>query len=145
MRPKIILKHEFVESVPEQLLDGIIYVSIRFASVIHKCCCGCGKEVVTPLSPRDWQLIFDGHSISLYPSIGNWNFPCQSHYWIKQNIVEWAPRWSKEKIEAARAYSLTKDCFNKTEVPRNNESDRKRKDGKLNDNFWIKLKDWLLL
>lgn len=96
------LTHRFVASVPDQLEDGVIYVSIEFATVIHKCCCGCGKEVVTPLSPTDWRLVFDGQTISLYPSIGNWSFPCQSHYWIRNSGVEWAPKWSKKQIEAAR-------------------------------------------
>ena len=89
------LSHRFVKSVPEHLDDGVLYISIEYATVIHKCCCGCGKEVVTPLSPKDWKLTFDGETISLSPSIGNWNFNCQSHYWIRNNLVEWAPKWNK--------------------------------------------------
>jgi hypothetical protein len=50
-----------------------------------KCACGCGKEVVTPLSATDWKLIFDGKTVSLDPSIGNWGFPCRSHYWVRNN------------------------------------------------------------
>ncbi len=96
------LTHEFVEFVPEELKDGIVYVSIAYATVIHKCCCGCGREVVTPLAPAQWSVTFDGKSISLYPSIGNWNFPCKSHYWIKQNRVSWAAQWSKQQIAAAQ-------------------------------------------
>ena len=96
------LTHRFVKSVPETLEDGVLYVSVEYATAIHKCCCGCGKEVVTPLSPRDWKLIFDGETISLYPSIGNWSFPCQSHYWITNNQVEWAVKWSKRQIAAVR-------------------------------------------
>jgi hypothetical protein len=103
MRPEVVLKHEFVEFVPEQLEDRTVYVCIPFATVVHKCCCGCGREVVTPLTPTDWQLIFDGVSISLHPSIGNWSFPCQSHYWIRHNRVRWAGRWSQQEIEAGRA------------------------------------------
>jgi len=38
----------------------------------------------------------------LEPSIGNWSFPCQSHYWIMNNNVMWARRWSKSEISAAR-------------------------------------------
>lgn len=86
------LTHKFVDSVPDTLEEGTLYVSIRFKTVIHKCCCGCGNQVVTPLSPSDWKLTFDGRSISLYPSIGNWKFPCRSHYWIKGNKVKWAPQ-----------------------------------------------------
>ena len=96
------LTHRFVKSVPETLEDGVLYVSVEYATAIHKCCCGCGKEVVTPLSPRDWKLIFDGETISLYPSIGNWSFPCQSHYWITNNQAEWAVKWSKRQIAAVR-------------------------------------------
>ena len=95
--------YEFVEYIPDDLHEGTIYVSIPFSTVVHKCCCGCGNEVVTPLSPTDWTLLFDGQSISLDPSIGNWNFNCQSHYWIKRNRVIWAPRWSRREIQAGRA------------------------------------------
>lgn len=95
--------HKFVECIPEQLAEGIVYVSIQFRTVVHLCCCGCGLEVVTPLSPTKWTLTFDGHAISLTPSIGNWSFPCQSHYWIKGNRVEAARRWSPRQIAAARA------------------------------------------
>lgn len=98
-----LLKHEFVEFIPEELKQGMIYVCIAYATVAHKCCCGCGNEVVTPLSPTDWKLIFDGASISLDPSVGNWSFDCKSHYWIRNNQVEWAERWSRERIEAGRA------------------------------------------
>ena len=52
MKRDLVLKHEFVEFIPDKLEDGIVYVSIRYATVAHKCCCGCGTEVVTPLAPR---------------------------------------------------------------------------------------------
>ncbi len=98
----IIMKPEFVEYIPEYLKDGIIYVSMTYGTVAHKCACGCGNEVITPLSPTDWKLTFNGKAISLYPSIGNWGFDCQSHYWILNNEVKWAGRWSKEKINASK-------------------------------------------
>lgn len=94
--------HKFVDVIPDQLDDATIYVSIQYATSVHKCLCGCGNEVVTPLSPTDWRLTFDGETISLCPSIGNWSFPCQSHYWIEQDSVRWAPRWNKKQIEAGR-------------------------------------------
>jgi hypothetical protein len=40
--------------------------------------------------------------VSLNPSIGNWSFRCQSHYWIRRNRVIWADHWSREEIEAVR-------------------------------------------
>ena len=45
------LRHEFVDHIPEQLDDGVLYVSIRFGTVVHRCACGCGEEVVTPSRP----------------------------------------------------------------------------------------------
>lgn len=104
MKPVTNLNHEFVEYVPEELKDGTLYVSLTFATASHKCCCGCGNEVVTPLSPTDWKITFDGESISLDPSIGNWSFDCKSHYWIENSTVKWARRMSREQIEAGRAY-----------------------------------------
>ena len=98
------LIHEFVDFIPSQLKDGTVYVSLPFATAVHKCCCGCGNEVVTPLSPTDWTLIFDGASISLDPSIGNWSFSCRSHYWITRNTVMWARDWSSAEVEAVRGY-----------------------------------------
>jgi hypothetical protein len=97
------LTPEFVELVPSELKEGVLYVSMIYASAIHKCCCGCGEKVVTPLGPTDWKLTFDGESISLHPSVGNWSLPCQSHYWIQENKVRWAPRMSRQQIEAGRA------------------------------------------
>ncbi len=97
------IDHQFVQYIPEELEDGKVYITVEFATAVHKCCCGCENKVVTPLSPTDWELTFNGESISLEPSIGNWSFPCQSHYWIKRNQVRWAQRWSQSKIDAGRA------------------------------------------
>jgi hypothetical protein len=96
------IEHLFVEFLPDDIEEGVLYVSMPYAIVEHRCCCGCGEKVVTPLSPTDWSLTFDGKTVSLRPSIGNWNFPCQSHYWIRGSEVIWAPRWTREQIEAGR-------------------------------------------
>jgi hypothetical protein len=87
------IQHKFVEFIPENLDEGILYITLEYATALHKCACGCGNEVVTPLSPKDWKLIFDGKTVSLYPSIGNWRFPCSSHYWIENNRIVDANRW----------------------------------------------------
>jgi len=92
----------FVEFVPDTMEEGILYVSMPYALVAHRCACGCGCEVVTPLSPTDWRLLFDGENISLEPSIGNWSFPCRSHYYIRQGKVQWAAEMSDEQIRRGR-------------------------------------------
>jgi hypothetical protein len=98
------LEPQFVEFLPEKLDEGVLYISIPYATTAHLCACGCREEVVAPLSPTDWRLTFDGETVSLEPSIGNWSFACQSHYWIEDNRVDWAPRWSKEKIARGREH-----------------------------------------
>ena len=93
---------EFVREVPEKLEDGVLYVSIPYCTALHRCPCGCGAEVITPIAPTDWKLIFDGDSISLSPSIGNWSFPCKSHYWIRRSRIVWAEELSPEEIASIR-------------------------------------------
>lgn len=95
------LEHRFVQYIPEQLEPGIIYISMEYSTAAHGCCCGCGEQVITPFTPTDWKLTFDGESISLRPSIGNWNFPCRSHYWIVNNRVEWALKSEGKKTDVA--------------------------------------------
>jgi hypothetical protein len=95
---------QFVESVPETLDAGVLYVSMSLANVIHLCACGCGQEVITPLSPTDWKLYFDGENVTLDPSIGNWSFRCRSHYWIRGGAVKWSGSWSDGQIAAERAH-----------------------------------------
>ena len=102
MEPEIVLAYEFVEFIPDELREQTIYISHTYCTVVHKCCCGCGREVVTPLSPTAWQLTFDGETVSLYPSIGSWSLPCQSHYFITKNKVVWAPKWTKKQIAKGR-------------------------------------------
>lgn len=96
------LQHKFVEFIPQVIEQGIIYISIEYCTAIHKCVCGCNNEVVTPLSPTDWKLTFDGETVSLSPSIGNWNFDCQSHYWIIRNEIRFARKWSKNEVEKSQ-------------------------------------------
>lgn len=110
------LAHRFVRSIPKELEPGVLYMSMEYATAIHSCCCGCGSQVVTPLSPTDWQMSFDGESISLSPSIGNWSFPCRSHYFIKKGKIVEAGQWESKQVEAGRKQDrLNKARFYQTE------------------------------
>lgn len=103
MKPDIVLEHEYVQYIPDKLRERTLYISKEHGTAVHLCCCGCGREVVTPLSPIGWELSSDGNSVSLYPSIGNWSLQCMSHYFITRSRVVWAERWSQEEIEEGRA------------------------------------------
>jgi hypothetical protein len=94
------LRHQFVCNVPERLEPGVLYISIEYATAAHSCCCGCGEEVVTPFTPTDWKMTFDGETVSLWPSIGNWNDACRSHYVIERGRVIEALPWADWQIEA---------------------------------------------
>ena len=102
------ITHKFVEFIPEPIEEGVLYISIKYCTAVHKCICGCGNEVVTPLSPTDWELIFNGKTVSLSPSIGNWNFECKSHYFITRNIIRHARHWDDLKIEEGRKQDVEK-------------------------------------
>jgi hypothetical protein len=103
MKQDFLIEHEFVEFIPAKRDAGKVYVSIPYTTAVHDCFCGCGTKVVTPISPTGWRLIFDGDTVSLDPSVGNWGFRCRSHYWIRRNRVVWAGDMSQEEIERGRA------------------------------------------
>src|SRR4051794_39480620 len=96
------LEHRFVRHLPETLEPGVLYISVEYATASHSCCCGCGEEVVTPFSPVGWRMIFDGETVSLWPSVGSWTLRCRSHYIIERgNVLEAGP-WSDEQVAVER-------------------------------------------
>jgi hypothetical protein len=96
------MQHKFVDTIPDEVPNGWIFICIRYKTAVHKCICGCGNEVVTPISPTDWKLTFDGQTISLSPSIGNWNFECRSHYWIIKNEIRHSGKWTDKEVKEGR-------------------------------------------
>jgi Family of unknown function (DUF6527) len=99
----LVVRPEFVDSAPGILSDGVVYISDRFRTALHNCCCGCGRKVVTPLSPAGWSYSHRAGAVTLKPSIGNWSFPCQSHYLIIRNEVIWARPMSAIQIARVKA------------------------------------------
>lgn len=98
----------FVDEVPDELSNGVLYVSIEHASMIHLCACGCGSEVVLPVTPEDWRFTYDGEDVSVSPSVGNWSLPCRSHYFLRAGKVVWAGDWSEERILEGRSADLAR-------------------------------------
>jgi hypothetical protein len=149
MSRRTTVTHEFVEFVPERPKDGVVYVSIPYATAVHLCSCGCGTEVATPLSPADWQLTYDGETVTLHPSIGNWSLPCQSHYWVRNDRIVWARRWTAEEIAAGRADDrmATEERFGQRS---NRTGEPERQNVPLGasslrpEAFWPRLRRWFL-
>jgi hypothetical protein len=96
------MEHRFVRHLPSQLEPGVLYISMEYATAAHSCCCGCGEEVVTPFTPTDWKMTYDGETVSLRPSIGNWSLACRSHYVIERGRVMEALPWTDEQVAAGR-------------------------------------------
>lgn len=99
---KTSLTFSFVESIPHLLEEGILYITVEYKTAVHLCVCGCGNKVITPITPNHWKLTYDGKTVSLSPSIGNWSFECKTHYWIKHNEIIVAPSWSEIQIDESR-------------------------------------------
>jgi hypothetical protein len=73
-----------------QMEPGVLYISREFNLCIHLCMCGeCGWETVTPLGSNEWELQETNGWVSLTPSIGNFSYPCRSHYCLTLGKVVW--------------------------------------------------------
>lgn len=97
---KIVLQR--VHYMPKELKPGVLYVAEEFGAVAHLCACGCRSKVRTPLGPTEWRLEETDAGPTLYPSIGNWQQTCQSHYWIYRGEIRWADKWTPGQIAAGR-------------------------------------------
>ena len=85
------LKPVYVEYMPKDKEQGILYISKKFGLACHLCACGCGVNTVTPIGPGEWSLSNDSEEITLRPSIGNFNGerPYHAHYYITKNKIQW--------------------------------------------------------
>ncbi len=147
------LAHRFVRNVPRELEPGVLFISMDYATAVHSCCCGCGDRVVTPFTPTDWRMTFDGETVSLHPSVGNWNQRCRSHYVIQRSRVLEAGPWSKSQIEAEQrrdqrakaAFYSARDAAQTTRVlpaPTEPEQAAPKDNPPLSPSIWSRFKAW---
>lgn len=112
--------------MPEELEPSVLYVSEEFGAAAHLCPCGCGSKVRTPLGPTDWALEETDNGPTLYPSIGNWQLPCQSHYWITEGQVVWSSKLTPKQIAAVyRAEEKRWSAYNDSLYRRRGEGFRR--------------------
>jgi len=93
-----------VELLPRKLDNGVLYVSRKYKTAAHGCCCGCGGRVVTPLKPGGWALTGSNALPTLEPSVENGTFACNSHYLIIKGRVHWARQRSAAEVERTRVH-----------------------------------------
>ena len=120
--------------MPKELEPGILYVSEEFEFAAHLCACGCGSRIRTPLGPTEWEFNDTPGGPSLFPSVGNWQQKCRSHYWITKGEIRWAPKWTDEEIVAGRR----REQFRREKYFE--ELDRNRRERK---SLWKRIKDFL--
>ena len=96
------MKLQRTVQIPQELEPGILYVSEEFEFTAHLCACGCGSKIRVPLGPTEWKFTDTNSGPTLFPSVGNWQQECQSHYFITLGEIRWMPKWSSKEIEEGR-------------------------------------------
>ena len=88
--------------MPPSLEPGNLYISVKHRLTEHLCACGCGTEISLPLGRSEWRIEYDGESVTVWPSIGNWRLPCRSHYIIEKGHTRWCLAWTEKEIRTDR-------------------------------------------
>ena len=119
---------EEVEFMPTALESGILYASQRYQTAAHMCACGCGEKVRTQLGKLGWRLTKGRNGPTLHPSIGNWQKPCRSHYYIRNGQVLWHGNWTEHEVLKGRgAEEQRRDAYFRVQ----------------SGGWWTQLRNWL--
>ena len=100
---------EFVEYIPangDDLISGNVYISMKHGMVVYRCPCGCEGLSEFMLDPIRYRMEYDGINVSFYPSIGISYLKCRSHYWIRDNQIQWCVPMEDWEIDKARRREL---------------------------------------
>jgi hypothetical protein len=121
------IRLELVELMPSTLEPGVLYVSRKYRTAAHLCACGCGEKIRTQLGPLGWKFTSERSGPSLYPSIGNWQKPCRSHYFIRRGQVVWSTALSEAEVLYGRQAELKhRDAYFREQ----------------NSGWWAQIKRW---
>ena len=77
-----------------KLEDGVLYVVDDSPYVQFNCPCGCGGSVMLPTTKHEkgyngWGFTENDGKVTLSPSVFSAGFPCRSHYFIRNNRIDW--------------------------------------------------------
>ncbi len=88
----------YVESMSEvpKRLKGDLYIvgSSKPKWAILACPCRCGDRIDANLMESrqpSWRLSTSGNQVTLHPSLWMPKEKCGSHFWIRQNRIDWVP------------------------------------------------------
>lgn len=86
---------ESMSEVPKRL-KGDLYIvgSSKPKWAILACPCRCGDRIdVNLMESRQpsWRLSTGGNQVTLHPSLWMPKEKCGSHFWIRQNRIDWMP------------------------------------------------------
>jgi hypothetical protein len=87
-------------------------------------------------------MTFDGETVSLRPSIGNWTLKCRSHYVIDRGKVIEAGPWSEEQVDAERRRDRAAKAHFYGQVPKV-EAPSQSVPPKATPGFWRRVWDWV--
>jgi len=89
-----------VERIPANLENRVVYHSEEFELAGFVCPCGCGHRI-TLLVPDSHQVWSQNGLATISPSVGVFDAPCKSHFFIRAGAVDWLSAFS-----AAQAASI---------------------------------------
>lgn len=83
------LRTVYVREIPDALQEGVFYLSKQYELALHLCACECKREVVTPLAGDNRRSIaVTANGVSFTDAVNSKRWPCKSHYWVKEGIVQ---------------------------------------------------------
>jgi len=80
---------EYIEFMPEvdDMKENTIYISLKFSVTGHRCLCGCGSLTILPINNDGWNMTDNDNKLTFTPSVGNFQYPCKSHYIITKGVA----------------------------------------------------------
>ena len=96
----MIYRYQSVEKTPTLLQSEVVYINEEFEIATLLCPCGCNHKIVL-LCPDGHLVINDGGFATVKPSIGVWDAPCRSHFFLNSGTVDWCNSWSEERIKSS--------------------------------------------
>ena len=88
-----IVQVETMSEVPRRLGgDLYIVVGAKPKWAVLECPCRCGDRIdVNLMESRQpcWRITVNRETISLHPSLWMPQDKCRSHFWVRQNRIDW--------------------------------------------------------